>query len=455
MKSLYRKAGLEFLALLVVLIGMTWTTLHYKFWKNKGRIIAYDVILYYQYLPATFIYKDLSLSFTSENQEFFKDKIWKIKTKTGKYVGKMTMGLAVLYSPFFLTAHFFSESSGYPADGYSIPYKIALIISSIVYTAFGFIFMIRLLRKYFARGTIALTILAIGAGTNLYFYTTLEPTMSHAYSFFLYAIFMFLVDAWIERQTWINSLLIGLVGGLIILVRPSNGIIFLLLPIWNVDSWHGLVNRFNLFSQKFLQMGCIALITILVFLPQILYWKYITGDFLFYSYGDERFFFNDPAFIQGLFSYRKGWLVYTPIMVFSLAGIGVLYFQNRKLFWPVIIFIFINCYIVWSWWCWWYGGGFGQRALIESYAVLSIPFAAFTEFIFRKKWIFRVAFLILIACFISLNIFQTRQYYKGVIHWDSMSKYNYWDSFFRLKMAPNMHNHLDKADYEAAMKGDR
>ena len=220
---------LDHFALLIVLASLIWTNVYYKFWRDQQRIIVHDVILYYEYLPAAIIHKDLSMRFTEEDPGFYQDKIWKIKTKTGKYVSKMTMGLAVLYSPFFLTAHFLSESLGYPADGYSIPYRIALIISSVVYAAIGFIFLIRLLRKYFARGTIAVTILAIGLGTNLYFYTTLEPAMSHAYSFFLFAIFIFLVDAWVEKQNWINSLLIGLVGGLIILVRPSNGIILLLL----------------------------------------------------------------------------------------------------------------------------------------------------------------------------------------------------------------------------------
>jgi len=446
---------LDYLALVIVLTGLIWTNLYYKFWKDPNRIIAQDVILYYEYLPAAIIYKDLSMSFTAKDPVFFQDKIWKIKTKTGRSVSKMTMGLSVLYTPFFLAAHGLAENMGYPADGYSIPYRAALIISSVVYAILGFIFLIRLLRKYFARSTIAITILAIGLGTNLYFYTTIEPTMSHAYSFFLFAAFICLVDTWIEKPSWVNSVFLGLISGLIILVRPSNGIIFILIPLWHIESFSGLINRFKLFFQKYLKVIAIALITFLIFLPQIIYWKYTTGDYFYYSYRDERFFFNDPAFLQGLFSYRKGWLIYTPIMAFSLIGIVVLYFRHRKFFWPVAVFTFINLYIIWSWWCWWYGGGFGQRALIESYALLAIPFAAFTEFVFKRKWILRVLFLFLLTCFISLNIFETRQYYIGVIHWDAMNKKAYWDSFFRVKVAPGFYDKVDNPDYQAAMKGDR
>lgn len=456
MRNFLKKIRLDYIALAIVLMGMVWTNLYYKFWKASGRVIVHDVILYYQYLPAAIIYKDLSMSFTNQNPEFFKDKIWKNITKTGKSVSRMTMGLAVLYSPFFLVAHGLADVTGYPADGYSLPYRLAIIISSVAYAFFGFIFLIKILRKYFARGTIAITVLAIGLGTNLYFYTTMESPMSHSYSFFLFSAFIFLVDAWFAKQSWLNTIFLGLVGGLIILVRPPNGIIFILLLLWQLDSSNTFISRFKFFLQKSVKLILFLLIVFLVFTPQLIYWKYVTGEYFYNSYGDQGvFYFNDPVFLKGMFSYRKGWLVYTPIMAFALIGIVVLYFRNRKFFWPVAIFTFLNLYIVWSWWCWWYGGGFGQRPLVESYAVLSIPFAAFTEFIFKRKWILRIVYLTLITFFISLNIFQTRQYYKGVIHWDSMSKYNYWDSFFRLKMAPNMYNHIDKPDYKAALKGDR
>ena len=104
MRQIMKYTGLDGLALAIVLTGMIWTNCYYKFWRDNHRIIVQDVILYYQYLPAAFIHHDLSLSFTEKDPAFFQDKIWKINTSTGRAVSKMTMGLAVLYSPFFLTA---------------------------------------------------------------------------------------------------------------------------------------------------------------------------------------------------------------------------------------------------------------------------------------------------------------------------------------------------------------
>ena len=455
LSKVFRQARWEYLALAIVLTGIIWTNLHYKFWESPDRIIVHDIKLYYQYLPAVFIYKDIALKSRDTHPDFFKDKVWGPRKLEGRYVNKMTIGLSVLYAPFFLPAHFFAELMGYEPDGYTTPYRAALIISSVFYAFLGFIFLVKLMRRYFARREIAITILAIGLGTNLYFYTTQEPPMSHAYSFFLFTLFLLVVDSWLKKPAFSWAILIGVTIGLIVLVRPSNGIILLVLPLWNIRSQKELKERFMLFLRKNQQVILMGILAFLVLVPQFLFWKYNAGSYLFYGYGEERFFFNDPAFIQGLFSYRKGWLVYTPIMIFSLAGMVVMFFRNRGLFWPVATFTILNFYIVWSWWCWWYGGGFGQRVLIESYALMAFPFAAFTRLMLERKIIIRSLYLLLLTGFISLNIFQTWQYYKGVIHWDSMTRKAYWNIYFRTRPAPTMYEQIDPPDYSAALKGDR
>jgi hypothetical protein len=455
LKKSFLYLGWDKIALVIILASLVWTNLSLKYWKTLKQTINWDIILYYEYLPAAIIHQDLSMSFTKDDPKFYGDKIWAFTSPTGKSVNKMTMGVAVLYSPFFLVAHGLAGLLGYPADGYSVPYRFVLIFSSVFYAMLGLWLLLKLLRKYFARNAIAVSLLAIGIGTNLYYYTTYTAPVSHSYSFFLFAAFMYAVDLWVQKASWKNSILIGIVGGLITLVRPTNCIIFLLLPLWKVDSLVALKSRLKLLLYRPLNLILIIIIACLVFSPQLIYWKYVTGSYFYYSYGEERFFFNNPVFLKGLFSYRKGWLVYTPVMTFALIGFIVLYFRNRKFFWPVIIFTMLNMYIIWSWWCWWYGGGFGQRALIESYALLAIPLTAFTEYIFDKKLMIRASFLLLIVCFIGLNIFQSWQCSMGMIHYDAMTKKAYWDSYFRTKIGPGFYEKLDYPDIKTAMNGDR
>ncbi|MDQ3072194.1 MAG: hypothetical protein M3Q97_02860, partial [Bacteroidota bacterium] len=116
------------------------------------------------------------------------------------------------------------------------------------------------------------------------------------------------------------------------------------------------------------------------------------------------------------------------------------------------LFVVINIYVVFSWWCWWYGGSFGMRSLIESYALLAFPMAAFwTEM--QKRMVPHCIALVFGLFFIMLNQFQTRQYREGMLHWDSISGEFYKRSFFRAGWVPEGEKMLDPPDYEAAMEG--
>ena len=107
-----------------------------------------------------------------------------------------------------------------------------------------------------------------------------------------------------------------------------------------------------------------------------------------------------------------------------------------------------------SWWSWWYGGSYGLRAFIDSYALLIIPLAAFIDYFYAvmKK---RAVVLIIASLFIFHGVFQTFQYYYGAIHWDSMTKEAYWDSFGHLHPSAKFQSLLKAPDYEKAMKGER
>jgi len=419
------------------------------------RIIAHDVVLYYQYLPATIIYNDIQMRFLDEDPGNKSIKMWGELLPSGNRVGKMTVGMSIMYSPFFFAAHWLAQPLGYEANGYTPPYRLALILSSLVFAIAGLYLLSLLLRKYFDPVITAITLTLLALGTNLYFYTTLEPTMTHAYSFFLYAAFIFLLDKWLLKTSWKNSIILGIISGLIVIIRPVNGIILLLFLLWNVGSWRMFTDRIRFLIKNIHLLVLVIILFLITIFPQLLYWKTVTGHWLFYGYGEEGFFFLQPKYFDGLFSYRKGWLVYTPIMVFSLLGFIVLYYRNRKLFFPIVIFTLINTYIIFSWWCWWYGGSFGQRSMIESYVLLAFPLAYLVNWIRDTSRPVFFVFLIIGGLFTAYNIFQSRQYYFGSIHWDSMSKKAYWETFMKWKPTEEFFDYLDHPDYGAAMEGER
>lgn len=432
------------------------TNFNYKYWTDSERIIAWDVISYYGYLPATFIYNDPTLQFASESPEEVKSKIWYNNTPEGGRVLLTSCGISYLYAPFFFASHLYAKFSSYPANGYSVPYRFGLILSSIFYFALGLFFIRKILSRYFPPLITALTCVIIGIGTNLFYYTTTEPTMSHVYSFSLVAAFIYYTLKWHDTPSLKYTLIIGFLTGLISLARPTNIIIVLLFILWNIRSFADLKARIQFFLSQYKFLLLIGVCAFMIWIPQCLYWKTVTGHYFYDCYGNtNRFFFNDPKIWKGLFSYRKGWLLYTPVMTFALIGIFFLRKQVASFFYPVLIFTILNLYIIFSWWCWWYGGGFGLRVLVDCYALLAIPLAAFLFFVWEKGKVLFTAVSLVMLTLVSFSLFQNEQYRTGAIHWDSMSEEAYWANFGKLTPVANFNELLDPIDYEKARQGER
>ena len=139
---------------------------------------------------------------------------------------------------------------------------------------------------------------------------------------------------------------------------------------------------------------------------QLIYFKYITGSFFYSDYSGnagEGLDLFAPYTWEVLFSFRKGWLLYTPIMVFALLGFHSLYKRNRAIFWALLTYFIINLWFVSSWTCWWYAESFGQRALIPSYVVLGITLGYFLVGLKESSFTKKAISSSMIIFFVGLN----------------------------------------------------
>lgn len=450
------KNKLSLYAIIFATIIVTWVNHNFSYWNKKEGVINWDVISYYSYLPAFFVYNDLELKFHKYEEEDVYI-MWPKTLDNGKKLIKTTMGLSFMYLPFFLMAHGYSYIAGIEMTGYTSIYKYFLVLSSIFYFLLGLVFVRKILLKYFNDKITSISLLVIALGTNLYFFTTFKVAMPHTYLLCLFAIFIWLTIRWHQSPNYGRSILLGLVAGLITLIRPMDILISIFFILYGIKNLKDISTKINLFVNKRIFVLIILLSAFIVFIPQMLYWKLITGHYLYYSYGDERFFWDKPHIIDGLFSYRKGWLVYTPVMSFALIGIFFLKKNLKSFFVPILIFTILNIYIILSWWCWWYGGSFGQRAFIESYAILSIPLAVVINYIYNRKLVFvKYIFTTLLLFFIILNVFNSYQYIHEVIHYDGTTKELYWRYFGRYEKIDTKKDYWDlirRPDYELAKKG--
>jgi glycosyltransferase involved in cell wall biosynthesis len=456
----YGLEGEKWLSLLCVtlLIAlMTGVMLEEKHWNDEKRVIEWDAISYYAYLPAAFIYNDLSLSFSDNYQGPHNFTVWPEKGPGGKYVIKTTMGLSILWSPFFLAGHGAALLTGADAGGYSPPYKFFLLVSALFFLAVGLIYLRRILLLHSSDIVTAMVLAAFVIGTNLYWYTLYQGTMSHVYSFALINAFIWYSIKWNNnerRGSW-QAIRLGLLLGLITLIRPTNIIIVFIFLLYGVTSAVSLRQRFRQAVTDYRLLAVIAIAAVAVWVPQMIYWREMTGQWLWFSYGtDERFFFGEPAIIKGLFSWRKGFFIYTPLMIFAFSGIITLWKQKSPHALAVTVFVPINIYLIFSWWCWWYGGGLGQRAFIDSYALMAVASASLLSagMYADKKLVSHpvvAAFIILT----SLGVFYNFQYYHGAIHWDSMTRKAYFDSFGRISPSAKFNQLLQAPDYDKAREG--
>jgi hypothetical protein len=161
-------------------------------------------------------------------------------------------------------------------------------------------------------------------------------------------------------------------------------------------------------------------------------WIYFiqTGHLWVYSYGEERFYFDQPRILAILFSYRKGLFLYTPLLFISLAGFVFLWRRSRFSTISLFMFLFMVTYILSSWWMWYYGGSFSSRVYIEFFALFALLLGISLEGIhnsFSKKLFITLMILLTIICQI-----QTYQYRYYQIHWSDMTKERYWEVFMRI-----------------------
>lgn len=416
-----------------------------------------DIDQYYSYLPQIFIHHDPG--FTNAT------RYWAVAQPNGNKIQRFTIGIAVMEFPFFVLAHCVAPFYDYPQDGYSAPYIWLLYVGMVFYVFVGLYCVYRSLRFFYGDWFSVCMIAVLFFATNLFYYTASEGLMSHSFLFFLQSAFIFNVLSWYRSGKLKHILLFSFFGGMAVLSRPTEVLILIFPMLLGLKNITSLSERFKFWNDKKFQIVIGILIFILVLMPQLLYWKTYSGKWLFYSYGDEGFFFNDPKLLQFWFGFRKGLIPYAPIFIFSIIGFFFLWKNSREMFFAILIFTVLNSYVLSSWWDYGYGGSLGNRALVQSYASLIFPLAAFFQWFLnfpnklRYKLFNASIFVVVIYFLINLNLIMSLQYRQTIIHWNGMNKEAYWFVFMKEEFTADdfkkREELIEIPDYSKMIKGER
>jgi hypothetical protein len=440
------KNRLSLIACAVICIVLV--TFRVAFLDVKGKpikVTEWDAFGYYIYLPATLIYHDATelrwLTGIDKTYAVTGGNGWQAEKLTnGKYVFKYLGGVALMELPFFAAGHVIAKLTGSPQDGFSPPYQYALAFGIIVYCTLAVLLLRRVLLYYFSDEAVAVTLLMVCLATNFIQYAAVDNAQSHAYLFPLYVLILFTTRSWHLRPRWSTALAIGYIIGLATMTRPTEAIMLFIPLMWDTqdpvcrkEKWQKVANH-----KSHLYAAVIG--GILGIAPQLIYWKTATGDFL-YDVG-SRWDFLNPHF-RVLFGWEKGWFIYTPITVFFLIGMFLLKkasFRNS-----VLWFCLLNIYIIIAWHEWRYGGSYSPRALIQSYPLFALPMATFVEA--AMKWRVKLFAYALFLFLLFVNLFQTVQYNKTILHYDDMNRAYYERIYLNTHPTPFDISMLDTNDF--------
>jgi hypothetical protein len=398
-------------------------------WKG---LVHSDGAGYYAYLPAVFLHHDLQYRFYLDLKEKygFGDLSENFcHTHNGRLFNRYFCGTAIAQSPFFLLAWGINSLMENPSDGHSFIFYVAINAAALFYALAGLYVLSLYLKKYFHPQIIALACAVIFLGTNLFNYTVNEASYSHVYSFFFISLFIYLADRSFVQRGKKSYILLALTASMIVLIRPSNGMVIFSLP-FIAGSWQNFVT----WLKTALQFNILVSVLLAGLLPlsiqSALYYAQC-GALLTDGYAQEKFHFTQPNIYKALFDYRAGVFPWSPVTLLAIPGLFFLWRKNRYASLAWMAFMFVNLWVISSWWAWHYAGTFGMRPIVDYMSFFLIAICYLLQGI-QVRWA-RIATSTLAALLMLIGHVFNYQVVRHILPHDLMTKEKYWYIFLKTK----------------------
>lgn len=429
--------------LIIVSVSLIGFSKHFsKVVSNEDPAVAgYDAFGYYMYLPHLVQKGHLNISqewlVEVQQKRYGFDAYQLAKRENGNYINIYHMGLSFVQAPAFFIAHGIAKISGYKADGLSKPYVIAMLLNALLFLYLGLLYLYKFLKLYFNQ-TLAITLVLLAFfSTNLMATSYVSFMLQHVYLFSLISIFCYhffkaFKTKTIDKKHFFISVIIF---GLCTVVRPTHVLLFFIPVIY-------LWNYFETKKKYVLNLLLFPISSFLWNVPQFLYWKIIGGSWLLTNLHTEEIILIDPHLVEFLFSYRKGWFLYSPIFILLIPGFYLTFKESKRLFWSILITLIVCIWVFSSWECWHYAASFGSRVMIDLYPICFLIIGFLLNRIIQLKRTFQVLFFSFLVFILLFNCFQSFQFIEGIISDTSMTKAYYWKIFGRTSKFENSENYL-------------
>lgn len=410
-----RRPGLS-IALVGLLLALTYSAALRWLPRSDGRIIAGDAVHYYVYLRSLVFDRDLQFldDYTSiatgipdeghDGPEWLDER-----TSTGHIRNMMSIGPALAWMPLFLLTCAFvavgrTLGAAWPLDGLWWPFQASTSYSGILAATLAAWFMYR------AGGRVASSRAAIWAtltmwlGTHALYYSLVSPQYSHAVSMFAASVFLWRWLDTVGRTDLRRFAELGALGGLAALMRWQDAVLLAAPAVelaWRLGERD---RRWTFLAGRLAVCGGTA---ILCFAPQLLAWQVLFGRPLLVPQGGQFMHWTDPALVAVLLSTWHGLFTWSPIVVLGLVGVG-LYARRTPACGVALLAVFLL-----TWYAnaavadWWAGEAFGARRFMSVVPIFALGLAVVADRVTSLRRLAAAATVLVVLNLLLLVQYQT------------------------------------------------
>ncbi len=303
--------------------------------------------------------------------------------------------------------------SGFPDNGYSTPYLLALSYWNLLWFMIGVRIAYHVLRQFFSISVSLISFIAVIGCGNILPFVFIDVGFSHALDFVLVTAFLAAHGHYRLRPDPSRAFFWGALAGFAVIVRYQD-IFLLILPVieflFELKTASSSRQRWMLSRN----MGCFLLGFFLCCGIQLLYWQLLHGEIFpatsaMGTSGIPSFNVWQPELMAMFFSRFHGLFSWMPLLLPTFIGLLLFPIMHRRLGF-IYIFIFMAQIYYNSTRTEWWNLGFGVRRFSGYLIFFMIGFGTILSLIHSKK--IRATLCIVLVPLLLWNLLFMGAYYQ-------------------------------------------
>jgi hypothetical protein len=369
--------------------------------EDWRRPLRADASGYYIYIPGAFQYC-FRASLVDPELPARVGQGFRLDQDRDRIITKYYYGAAVLMAPFHLIAELVVGPG--TTDGFSAVHQRWLEAGGMFYGTMGLLLLALACQRLLpaAPWVAPVMVLAVAFGTNVFYYAFRMPGYSHIYSFFWVCLAIWCVAGMLKAappDRW-RRWIFHLACAMIFWTRPVDAIAIAGLYAWLLLERCPALRKWTFWAGA-------GLVLALVSFPQMAYWKFVHGTWLYYSYGDEGFKnWAEPDIIRELFAPENGLVSHAPAMLLLPLGLWALWRSRRS--WAILVatVFAVAVYACAAWDPWHFGCSYGLRPMVQYMPFLGLAIWSFLERRATRAFLWRCVVLpvLLALCFVNYRV---------------------------------------------------